>query len=506
MFEILFGICCALFLVYVFLCIWRRQKRKPAPGPRGYLCCGNSFQINSDRIHHDLYNYFEEFGTIFKLRLYGTSVVNLASAALLQDTFGTPPTDESTNDRSANCTSDIFYGRKHIGCANLSNTTLLLREFHSNAIPRYFECDQNFELLIKEEIKRLHLNLIGKPRCDINPHEYLRTYFKNICSILLIGEALPDSDPDGNAPWEFIDLLFELIEPSVDGALRTFPFLRHLPGYYGNLYRQTIAARDKVAKRFFEDQKNTYITGRSRGLVDICLQRQRDDVAKTGTSLISDEHIKGFIFDTLAAGMTELLKSIRLFILLMCHYQDVQTRLQAEIDSIIGTERFPIVTDRNWMPYTEAVTLELWRFGSQTPLAIPHLCNKNVVLDGYFIEKGSVIFPNLYSIHHDVEIWGDPWEFRPERFLDNKGDLLPPDHALIRNVVPFSLGNRACPGQNFARSRIFITITSLLQRVRVLAPEASVLPSADPRSYTRKYPLTEPQYKCQIISRGNIIL
>jgi hypothetical protein len=30
--------------------------------------------------------------------------------------------------------------------------------------------------------------------------------------------------------------------------------------------------------------------------------RQSDDVIKTGSTLLSDEHIKGFIFDTLAAG------------------------------------------------------------------------------------------------------------------------------------------------------------------------------------------------------------
>jgi hypothetical protein len=41
-------------------------------------------------------------------------------------------------------------------------------------------------------------------------------------------------------------------------------------------------------------------------------------------------------FLILLTGMTELLKSIRLFILLMCHYQDTQTRLQAEIDNVIG--------------------------------------------------------------------------------------------------------------------------------------------------------------------------
>ncbi|XP_060556387.1 cytochrome P450 2J4-like [Ruditapes philippinarum] len=506
MFEILLGICCSLSLVYVFLCVWRRRKRKLPPGPQGYLCFGNSFQIDADRIHHDLHKFREEFGPLFKLKLYGTNIVNLSSASLLYEAFETTPTDEIANDRSANSTSDIFYGRKHMGCANLSNITLLLREFHKSAIPRYFEREQFFELLNKEEIKRLHLNLISKPTCNINPHEYLRTYFKNVCAILLIGERLSETVPDTDAPWEFIDLLFELIEPSVDGALRTFPFLRHLPGYYGDVYRRTVESRDKVAKRFFEDQKKSYISGRMRGLVDVCLMRQSDDVIKTGSTLLSDEHIKGFIFDTLAAGMTELLKSIRLFILLMCHYQDIQTRLQAEIDNVIGTERFPEVSDRKWMPFTNAVMLELLRYGSQTPLAIPHLCKKGFLLDGYYIENGSVIFPNLYSIHHDSEIWGDPWDFRPERFLDNKGDLLPPDHSYIRNVVPFSLGKRACPGQDFARSRIFITITSLLQRVRILPPENYDLPSADPRLYTRKYPMAEPQYKCRIISRENIIL
>lgn len=183
--ELLLGICCALCLVYVFLCLWHRQKRKFPPGPKGYLCCGNSFQIDSEKIHHDLHRIREEYGAIFKLKLYGTSVINLSSAAFLHDAFGTPPADESTNDRSANSTTDVFYGRKHMGCANLSDTTNLLREFHSSAIQKYFECERNFEAKIKEEVKRLHLNFISRPRCDINPHAYLRTYFKNICSVLV---------------------------------------------------------------------------------------------------------------------------------------------------------------------------------------------------------------------------------------------------------------------------------------------------------------------------------
>ena len=75
----------------------------------------------------------------------------------------------------------------------------------------------------------------------------------------------------------------------------------------------------------------------------------------------------------------------------MCHHQHVQTKLQAEIDCVIGAEKFPTPDNRKWMPYTDATMLEIWRYSSQTPLAIPHKSNKDVVLDGYLIQKDSVV-------------------------------------------------------------------------------------------------------------------
>lgn len=91
--------------------------------------------------------------------------------------------------------------------------------------------------------------------CLLSLETSLSNCFYHWFFLQLIGEALSADDPDRDALWEFIDLLYVLIDPSVDGALRMFPFLRHLPGYYGNVYRQTIVTRDKVSKRFFEDQK-----------------------------------------------------------------------------------------------------------------------------------------------------------------------------------------------------------------------------------------------------------
>ena len=82
-----------------------------------------------------------------------------------------------------------------------------------------------------------------------------------------------------------------------------------------------------------------------------------------------------------------MMKTLRLLILLMCHHQDCQRRVQQEIDDVIGQLDKPTANHRKDMPYTEAVIMEMMRYVSQTPIAIPHKCNKDVILDGYLIEK-----------------------------------------------------------------------------------------------------------------------
>lgn len=91
-----------------------------------------------------------------------------------------------------------------------------------------------------------------------------------------------------------------------------------------------------------------------------------------------------------------MMKTLRLLVLLMCHYQDCQRRVQQEIDDVIGQLEKPTANHRKDMPYTEAVIMEMMRYVSQTPLAIPHKCNKDVILDGYLIEKDSGVG---FSIH-----------------------------------------------------------------------------------------------------------
>ncbi|XP_026470618.1 probable cytochrome P450 304a1 [Ctenocephalides felis] len=110
------------------------------------------------------------------------------------------------------------------------------------------------------------------------------------------------------------------------------------------------------------------------------------------------------------------------------------------------------------MPYTESCLRETMRIETLVPLNLPHRAQTDTSLNGYNIPKNTMVITNLWSIHHDSDIWGDPEVFRPERFLDSRGLLKKKDITL-----PFGAGKRLCAGETFARQNMFLMFASLVQ-------------------------------------------
>lgn len=115
------------------------------------------------------------------------------------------------------------------------------------------------------------------------------------------------------------------------------------------------------------------------------------------------------------------------------------------------------------MPYTEALIAETLRFSSITPQGVQHKVMQNTEFKGYFLPKDTLITPNVYYIHFDPKIWGDPENFRPERFLSSDGKSFKKHEALSA----FSIGRRQCLGETLARDSIFLFSTNTLQAFSV---------------------------------------
>jgi len=118
------------------------------------------------------------------------------------------------------------------------------------------------------------------------------------------------------------------------------------------------------------------------------------------------------------------------------------------------------------MPYTEAIVLETLRMSSIMPFGIPHAAMKDISFHGFQIPKDSVILANLFDLHYDEKIWGDPEVFRPERFLTKDGRGIDKTHP---PVVAFSIGKRKCLGESLASDNVFLFLTSLFQRFNFTA-------------------------------------
>ncbi|GFY59622.1 cytochrome P450 2U1 [Trichonephila inaurata madagascariensis] len=159
------------------------------------------------------------------------------------------------------------------------------------------------------------------------------------------------------------------------------------------------------------------------------------------------------------------------FMLTMAAYEDVQEKIQAEIDNVVGRNRSPNWSDHVKMPYTEATIMEIMRWRTVVPINILRYTLWTTELNGYVIPKGSYVMSNLWAIHHNPEYWGSDAEiFRPERFLSDDGKNI----IKSEYYIPFSIGKRSCPGESYAKTEVFLYVVCILQKFKVNFPDGAI--------------------------------
>ena len=62
---------------------------------------------------------------------------------------------------------------------------------------------------------------------------------------------------------------------------------------------------------------------------------------------------------------------------------------------------------------------------------------------GFYFTKGTSVLVDLYGVNHNSNLWENPNEFRPERFIDRESDLF--DFVPQGGGDPYN-GHR-CPGE-----------------------------------------------------------
>ncbi|XP_076919605.1 demethylepipodophyllotoxin synthase-like [Bidens hawaiensis] len=139
--------------------------------------------------------------------------------------------------------------------------------------------------------------------------------------------------------------------------------------------------------------------------------------------------------------------------------------VQDEIDEHVGRERLVEQSDTKKLVYLQAVIKETLRLHPPGPLSLPHESMEDCVVSGYNILKGTRLLVNLWKLHRDPNVWSNPYDFQPERFLTSQKNIdIKGNHF---ELLPFSSGRRMCPGVFFALEALPLTLASVLQQFMI---------------------------------------
>lgn len=478
----------SLILYYMFR---RKRYDRLPPGPAQKLVVGNMMDLDSNRVHQSLDALGHTYGPIVYVKLLQKDVIVLNNADVIRKAFAEHEDEALFNDKPTGFYGTyLCFGHKNVLLGRHSDVTFKMKDVMQNTMTSSVgECQ------IAKEAHRLLEAFSNSCDSDTDPRDIVEDSICFLFANLVTGEYKAG---DKELIMDFIDSSNKMMNPGVEGLLKNFPALRHLPFGVGSLYTEALAKRDRLLKRFVDDVKslNSHTIGKS--LVSDCLRIQAES---TENCWLDDDMIKGVVLDTIGGGVIALTNTLLGLFLNLLNHQNCKERMHAEIDDVLHN-RFPSYDDVSRMPYSYAVVLETSRHCSIVPI-VSHRCSKpNTEFEGFTIPDDAIVFGNIWSAHHDPNTWGDPWVFRPERFLDDQGKLLPVDSQLRKSLFPMGLGARYCVGRQFSYKRLFVFAVALFQRFDILPPENGDLLSNDPRLYSSGAVLQMDNFKCRVIQRA----
>ena len=71
-------------------------------------------------------------------------------------------------------------------------------------------------------------------------------------------------------------------------------------------------------------------------------------------------------------------------------------KAHAELDAAVGPYRLPDFSDRDSLPYVNAIIKESMRWHSALPFGVPHATIADDEFSGYFIPAGTMLIPNIW--------------------------------------------------------------------------------------------------------------
>ncbi|OAX35563.1 cytochrome P450 [Rhizopogon vinicolor AM-OR11-026] len=356
------------------------------------------------------------------------------------------------------------------------------------------------------QARQLSANIIDDPE---HYHSHFSTFTTSTMMSAVYGyESSARDDSLVQLVENAVHLGISVLTPERAAMVKAFPLLLKIPDWCwgSSIKREAQASTDR-----FKDMRDLPFQYVQKHMADSSFPGQSSMVAENLRRIEeqdSDETLKPMlqaaVKDTAAAAIAAAYESststLMVFVLAMVLYPDVQTRAQAEIDTLIGRDRLPTFDDRESLPYVDALVRETLRWNPTAPLGFPRATSSDDTYDGYFIPKGTTVMTNMWAITQDETRYPDASRFMPERFIDSDGALTDDDPK----QYIFGRGRRICPGRYSADFSLWSAIVTMLATVDIsYAKDGQGKAISFTPKFTTGFSHTPLIFPCSILPRSH---
>src|SRR6476659_756640 len=374
------------------------------------------------------------YGDIFTVSFpFYKRLVYVADPALVKQLFTTSPEQAHAGEANATVLEPALVPNSVLTldeAPHMRQRKLLLPPFHGEQIQRYGE-------LIREvTLSEMESWPLGEPFA-LRPHTQRIT----LAVIMRAVFGVHDEDRLGRSAC-----LIETFAGRLS-LVTAFPPLRRSFGRWSP-WSRFVAAREALDAFIYEEialRRAENAAGEQSGdVLSLLMAARHDDGSPMSDAELRDElvTILGAGHETTATGlawaMERLLRNPR-----------VLANLR---DSVLAGED----------SYLDATIKETLRV-RPVLVDVARKLTAPLQIGGYELPAGTFLMAAIAALHYRADLFPNPDEFRPERFIEGKADT----YAWI----PFGGGVRRCIGAAFAEYEMRIVLRAVLERAELSAPD-----------------------------------
>jgi cytochrome P450 len=267
----------------------------------------------------------------------------------------------------------------------------------------------------------------------------------------IVGRSLFGTDLAGDVE-KTAQATLDALDIIVARARTPITFPKWIPTPNNRKLAKALKQLDGAVQRILDERKKiTAIAGVDRDvdMLDLLLAAHDDEGG------LNSKELRDQIVTFIVAGHETVASSLTWTWWLLGSHQDVQAKLQKEVDEVLQG-RAPEVKDVANLPYTRAVVDEALRI-FPPGWVVSRRSLGDDVLGGYEIPEKAVVIISPWATHRHPEAWNKAESFDPIRFMPDAPT------PLKGTYLPFGIGPRMCIGKDFAILESVLMIARIAQ-------------------------------------------